>query len=132
MGCMTTMAADAVSADGQPALTSAGPVSALAVLPASLDGFQGPDSGTVEVPVRIFWSGNRVFDLAQDADVEILYQALFRNGSPSDIAERVNGRLLVRAWPNLSVPPRKRQLMEDRYAELRRARLARVPVTAAA
>lgn len=98
-------------------------------LPADLSGFRGPASGIVKLPVRLFWSGDREFDLGAPGDPDLdvvaaMYEPLFAKGTPADLAQKVNGELLPLVWDRIPLPPRKRALMESRYPQLGRSRLA--------
>lgn len=95
-----------------------------AVLPDRLDGFTGPSEGVVVLPVRLFWSGNSRFDLADTDEVAAAYGPIFLNGSPADLVELVNGERLEEAWPKVCIPWSTRKMMETRYPQLRQRRLA--------
>jgi hypothetical protein len=67
----------------------------------SWDDFHGPDSGTVELPIRLCWSGSPRFSIDDPLDRLALYSALFDAGQRDDIARYVNRGLLVEDWPQV-------------------------------
>ncbi|WP_244188218.1 hypothetical protein [Streptomyces regalis] len=70
-------------------------------LPASLDELKGPDSGRVELPLHLAWSGLRVFDIGDVKLLLGLYRIVLNNGSRDDFVHYLNAGLLVRHWPIL-------------------------------
>lgn len=96
------------------------------VVPSSLDDLRGPASGTIELPVRLYWSGSRQFDLADPHQVADMCEAVLDVGTIGDITRYLNADLLVRAWPVLGVSRVKRDAWESRFPVLRRQRLAAV------
>lgn len=84
------------------------------VVAADLTTLRGPDSGLVELPQRLFWSGpGRVFNLSDPDQALEMYEAVFDAArSEADLAEYVNGGLLARLWPELALAPRVRRAWE--------------------
>lgn len=78
-------------------------------LPRSLDELQGPLTGSVGLPIWIFWSGSDPqsvrWDLA-DADARrSFYEVVLQEGGLDDVRRLVNGAELVRIWDRLYLPP---------------------------
>ncbi|HTU76978.1 MAG TPA: hypothetical protein VMG38_26000 [Trebonia sp.] len=117
---------------GLPAGAEAAPAGAAArplrpvIVPSSLADLQGPGSGVVELPVRLYWSsGARQFDLADPDQVAAMYDAVIDGAAViGDITRHLNAGLLARAWPYLGMSRAKRQAWENRFPVLRRQRLS--------
>jgi hypothetical protein len=87
----------------------------------SLADLRGPAEGTVDLPLRLFWScPGHTFDLG-DPDMRIwLYQTVLREASrPEDLTTYLNGDTLIALWPDLFLPPGVRQAWEDAHPFLR-------------
>ena len=94
-------------------------------MPPSLDDLRGPASGVVDLPVRLYWSGSRRFDLADPHQAADLCEAVLDTAATSgDITGWLNAGLLIRAWPVLGMSRAKRDAWESRFPVLRRQRLA--------
>lgn len=86
---------------------------------------QGPVSGTVELPLWLFWYPDRTFDLDDPATLRWMYQTVLREAArPGDLTEFLNGDTLVAVWPELFLPKGVRQAWEERYPVLRAASAA--------
>jgi len=96
------------------------------IVPASLEDLHGPSVGTVELPVRLYWSaGSRRFDLSDPDQAAALYDAVLDAAScPGDLSEYLNPGLLESTWPVLGMSRAKRDAWEARFPELRRQRAA--------
>jgi hypothetical protein len=95
------------------------------IVPVSLDDLRGPASGTVELPVRLYWSGSSRFDLADPHQAADLCEAVLDTAATAaDVTAYLNADLLIRAWPVLGVSRAKRDAWESRFPVLRRQRLA--------
>jgi hypothetical protein len=95
------------------------------VVPVSLDDLRGPASGVVELPVRLYWSGSRQFDLADPHQVAGMCEAVIDAAvTIDDVARYLNTDLLARVWPVLGMSRLKRDAWENRFPVLRRQRLA--------
>ena len=91
---------------------------------ADLADLRGPVTGPVELPLWLFWSPDRTFDLDDPATLRWMYQTVLREAArPGDLADHLNGDTLVAVWPDLFLPRGVRQAWEDRFPVLR------VPVT---
>jgi len=98
-----------------------------AIVVTDLASLRGPVRGTVELPLRLFWSGpDRSFDLDQGSMRHWLYQAVLCEASrPDDLAGFLNRDLLISMWPDLRLPAGVRQAWEEIHPVLR-ARPARI------
>jgi hypothetical protein len=76
-------------------------IGASARIPESLSELQGPDSGTVSLPLRLAWSGPDTFDVSDPGARLTLYRTLLDCGQRYDIIEYVNAELLCRDWPRI-------------------------------
>ena len=76
-----------------------------------LANLRGPSRGTVELPLRLYWSGRaRVFDL-EDPDIRRwLYQIVLREASrPEELTGYLDRDTLIAVWPELHLPDGVRQ-----------------------
>ena len=97
------------------------------VVPASLDDLHGPSSGVVELPVRLYWSGSRQFDLADPDQAADMYEAVLDVATtPEDLASYLNADVLIRVWPVLGLTRARQIAWESQFPVLRRQRLAAV------
>ena len=97
----------------------------LALVAADLADLRGPASGTVELPLRLFWCPDRTFDLGQPGMLRWMYQTVLREASrPGDLADYLHGPTLIAVWPELFLPRGVRQAWEDRHPVLRAAAAA--------
>ncbi len=79
----------------------------------------------VELPVRLYWSGSREFDLADQHQAADLCEAVLDTAATvADLGAYLNPDVLIRAWPVLGLNRRKREAWEERFPALRRQRLA--------
>lgn len=85
--------------------------------PAGLDELHGPRSGHVGLPPWLYWGPNPTFDV-ESADIVTAYQATIQEGRTVDQVQILNRELLIAIWPELTMPPRVRQLWEGRFPEL--------------
>jgi len=93
---------------------------------------RGPVSGTVELPLWLFWYPDRTFDLDDPATLRWMYQTVLREASrPEDLTTFVNGDTLVALWPDLFLPRGVRQAWEDRHPVLHAAAAAAASAPAA-
>ncbi|SCF19113.1 hypothetical protein [Micromonospora mirobrigensis] len=93
-----------------------------AVVARTLAELAGPTDGLVELPVRLMWSSERTFDLADPDDLLWMYENVLRETTRAeDLRQLVNGRLLGRVWPMLNLPRGVRQAWEREHPALRAA-----------
>jgi hypothetical protein len=81
---------------------------------------QGPVTGTVALPLRLFWScPGHTFDLG-DRDMRLwLYQTVLREaGRLEDLTTYLDGDTLIALWPDLYLPKGVRQAWEDAHPSL--------------
>lgn len=85
------------------------------VVAASLADLHGPESGSVELPQRLYWSGpDRAFDMSDSDQVLEMYEAVFETARcEADLAEYVNGDLVARMWSELALASRVRRAWEE-------------------
>jgi hypothetical protein len=87
-----------------------------------LDALRGPDTGQVELPVRLFWSSpDRRFDLGNDDQRAWLYETVLREASrPEDLTTYLNAGILLRIWPQIRgrLPCGVRQAWEEKHPQL--------------
>lgn len=85
----------------------------------SLDELQGPPHGAVTLPVDVYWSGPFVvFDVDDEDDRALVYQAALSNGRRDHIIEFVNRDLLIEVWPRLALDSRVFDLWAQRFPEI--------------
>jgi hypothetical protein len=91
------------------------------VVAASLADLRGPTTGTVNLPLWLFWScPGHTFDLGDRDMRQWLYQTVLREaGRPEDLTTYLDGDMLVALWPDLYLPKGVRQAWEDRHPALR-------------
>jgi hypothetical protein len=94
-------------------------------LPRGLEELRGPTTGTVHLPLRIYWSGPNPqdveWDLANVADRRWLYEVVLREGTIDDQRELINGAELVGLWSTLYLPPHIRRAWQPLIDAARRA-----------
>ena len=94
-----------------------------AIVVTDLAGLRGPVRGTVELPLRLFWSSpDRSFDLGKPFMRRWLYQTVLREASrPEDLTRYLDGGTLIALWPDLRLPAGVRQAWEECHPVLRAA-----------
>lgn len=96
-----------------------------ALVARDLDVLRGPDTGQVELPVRLFWcSPDRHFDLDDDDQRAWLYETVLREASrPEDLTIYLNSAVLLSIWPQIRsrLPRGVRQAWEEEHPQLRAA-----------
>jgi hypothetical protein len=97
-----------------------------AMVAVSLADLRGPTTGTVELPLWLFWScPGHTFDLADRDMRQWLYQTVLREaGRPDDLSAYLDGDTLIALWPDLYLPQGVRQAWEDQHPALRAAAAA--------
>ena len=92
-----------------------------AIVVADLASLRGPAHGTVELPLRLFWSSaDRRFDLDSPSAGRWLYQTVLREASqPADLTEYLNYGTLISLWPSLRLPAGVRRAWEELHPVLR-------------
>jgi hypothetical protein len=92
-----------------------------AIVVADLASLRGPVHGTVELPLRLFWSSaDRGFDLDSPSSRRWLYQTVLREASrPSDLTDYLDRGILISLWPGLRLPAGVRRAWEELHPALR-------------
>jgi DNA invertase Pin-like site-specific DNA recombinase len=86
-----------------------------------LAGLHGPASGTVTLPLRLYWSPpGRVFDLDDAFMLRSLYQTVLGEAArPEDLTSYLDRDTLIRIWPDLHLPKGVRRAWEEHHPVLR-------------
>jgi hypothetical protein len=93
-----------------------------AVVVADLADLRGPTSGTVELPLRLFWQSDRTFDLDDPDMLRWMYENVLREAiRAEELTAFLNMDQLVAVWPELCLPNGVRRAWEDRHLALRSA-----------
>ena len=94
------------------------------IVPPSLLDLHGPWIGELELPQRLCWSldaERRRFDVGDLDRVASAYEyVLDAARTPADLADHINGWLLVAAWDKIGMERRKRIAWETAHPLLRR------------
>jgi hypothetical protein len=88
---------------------------------ASLADLHGPEHGTVELPIWLFWFPDRTFDLDEPGMLPWMYQIVLREARRPEDLGYLNGDRLVSLWPDLHLPRGVREAWEDQHPVLRAA-----------
>jgi len=82
---------------------------------------RGPDAGTVELPLWLYWSRpDRTFDLDEPEMRKWMYEIALREaGSVEDLTTYLDRDTLIALWPRLYLPKGVRRAWEDRHPALR-------------
>jgi hypothetical protein len=89
---------------------------------ADLADLRGPATGTVELPLRLFWHPVRTFDLGEPGMLRWMYQTVLREAArPEELTTYLDGDTLIAVWRDLFLPAGVRQAWEDRHPALRAA-----------
>jgi hypothetical protein len=93
------------------------------VVAASLADLRGPVVGTIELPLRLFWSSpDRSFDLARPYMARSMYETVLVEASrPEDLTAYLDGDTLIALWPDLWLPRGVRQAWQEQHPALRPA-----------
>lgn len=87
-------------------------------LPESLDELVGPSSGTVTLPRHIDWGPHYEYDLADEADLLLMYERVIREAqSQADLQVHLNADLMRRHWTDLFLPTPARRAWQTRFPE---------------
>ena len=91
-----------------------------ALVAADLADLHGPTTGTVELPLRLFWYPDRTFDLGEPGMLRWVYQTVLREATrPEDLAAYLDGDTLIALWRDLFLPKGVRRAWEDQHPALR-------------
>jgi hypothetical protein len=91
-----------------------------AIVVTDLASLRGPAHGTLELPLRLFWSSaDRRFDLDSAPARRALYQTVLREAArPSDLTGYLNRGVLISLWPDLRLPAGVRRAWEELHPVL--------------
>jgi hypothetical protein len=97
-----------------------------AIVVTDLADLRGPVSGTVTLPLWLYWSGpSPEFDLGEPFMRRWLYQIVLREAArPEDLTAYLDGGTLIELWPELFLPRGVRQAWQELHPELRVAAAA--------
>jgi hypothetical protein len=89
----------------------------------NLADLRGPVTGTVTLPLRLYWSPpGRTFDLDDPFILQSMYQVVLREAiRGEELTSYLNRDRLVAVWRELYLPRGVRRAWEDRYPVLRAA-----------
>jgi hypothetical protein len=93
-----------------------------ALVATDLADLRGPTTGTVELPIWLFWYPDRSFDLGEPYMLRWVYQTVLREAArQEDLSTYLDGDTLVALWPELALPKGVRRAWEDQHPALRAA-----------
>lgn len=87
-------------------------------VPERLGDLHGRAEGVLTLPQHVYWGPKAECDLGEPEEVTKAYQAILREGARADQEELMNAGLLVRAWSELMLPVRCRNLWENKFSQL--------------
>jgi hypothetical protein len=92
-----------------------------AIVILDLADLRGPVEGTIELPLRLFWSSrDHSFDLSDPAMLREVYETVLREASrPEDLTANLNHQRLIAMWPRLHLPRGVRRAWQDQHPILR-------------
>lgn len=91
----------------------------------TLADLNGPTSGVIELPHRLFWQADRHFDLDEPFMLQHMYEIVLLEAiSQDELQAWLDGPTLHELWPKLYLPHGVRRDWEDRHPSLRLARQA--------
>jgi hypothetical protein len=88
-------------------------------VPDTLEELHGPTTGVVELPLRLDWSEQGRYDLADPKQLNVMYERVIRESMRvEDLRSYLDGATLRRVWRQLWLPRKVRQLWEGRFGSL--------------
>ncbi|MCP3759147.1 hypothetical protein [Streptomyces sp. TBY4] len=94
-------------------------------LPSSLGELIGPVDGLVLLPRHLDWGPHYEYDLADEADVLLMYERVIREAqTPDDLHAHLNADVLRSHWRALFLPRPARAAWEAGFPELASASAA--------
>jgi hypothetical protein len=91
------------------------------VVAVTLDDLRGPSAGMVRLSSDLDWSGDPGYDLGDDCDAALMYQAVLNQASTAaDLNRWLDAGTLRRLWPILWLPAELRRAWEDAFPDLPR------------
>ncbi|MCL2654793.1 MAG: hypothetical protein FWD65_03730 [Coriobacteriia bacterium] len=89
------------------------------VVISNLNKLQGPQTGSVTLPLYLDWTPRQSFQLDQEDDCIILYQTVLREAATEqDLQSYLNKELLLLLWDKLTLPKKLQTAWTDSYPEL--------------
>jgi hypothetical protein len=90
------------------------------VVAADLADLRGPTRGTIQLPLRLFWSPpGRKFDLDDPEMLRSMYEIVLNEAIHSEeLSSYLNGNRLVAVWRDLYLPKGVRRAWEERHPAL--------------
>jgi hypothetical protein len=86
-----------------------------------LSELNGPTSGVVELPHRLFWQPDRRVNLDNPAVLAWMYETVLREAvSAEELSAWLDDATLARVWDDLFLPRNVRAAWERRHPGLRR------------
>lgn len=67
----------------------------------------------VELPLHLWWSGSRQFDMDDLADLRRVYEIVLREGTAADIRRFIDVDVLREVFAELDLPPYVRRVWQD-------------------
>jgi hypothetical protein len=97
-----------------------------AIVITDLADLRGPATGTVTLPLWLYWSGpSPAFDLGVQSMRRWLYEIVLREAAgPEDLTRFLDRETLIALWPELYLPKGVRQAWEEHHLVLRAAAAA--------
>ncbi|GHJ16683.1 MULTISPECIES: hypothetical protein [unclassified Micromonospora] len=91
-----------------------------AIVAADLSELNGPTTGIVELPHRLFWQPDRHVDLDKPGLLAWMYETVLAEAvRPEELRSWLHGPTLTRIWPTLHLPRGVRRAWEERHHVLR-------------
>jgi hypothetical protein len=92
-----------------------------AIVILDLADLRGPVEGTIELPLRLFWSSpDRTFDLSNPDMLREVYETVLREATrPEDLTSNLNQVTLINIWRRLHLPKGVRRAWQEQHPMLR-------------
>ena len=88
-------------------------------VPETLEELTGPTLGVVELPLRLDWSEQGRYDLADPKQLALMYERVIRESMHvEDLRAYLDGPTLRSVWPRLWLPRKVRRMWESRFLAL--------------
>jgi hypothetical protein len=88
-------------------------------VPETLEELTGPTTGVIELPVRLDWSEQGRYDLADPKQLRLMYERVIRESmNVDDLRAYLDGATLRPVWRQLWLLRKVRRLWEDRFRTL--------------
>ncbi len=86
-------------------------------IPEELPGVEPADAfATITLPLHLHWSRpDETFDLADRSDRATVYAIVIREGTPADIVELIDPRLLFDLWDDIALPKPIKAAWEEHF-----------------